>query len=66
MINPSPNNGRDCPVRYVPRPDYVREMIRYGILPADLDPGRPYDFRAAERAYWRSFWYDTEQRGNGP
>ncbi|NLX55683.1 MAG: hypothetical protein GXY58_11270 [Planctomycetaceae bacterium] len=57
MINPSPNNGPDCPVQYVPRRDYVREMIRYGILPVDHDFNASIDPFELDQAYWRSFWY---------
>jgi len=39
------------------RPDaaYVREMKRYGILPATGGSGGPIDVYATDRAYWRSF-----------
>lgn len=57
MVNPSPNNGPDCPVRFVPRRDYVREMIRYGVLPADHDFSASVDPFELDQAYWRSFWY---------
>jgi hypothetical protein len=41
-----------------PNRHYVREMKRYGILPADADPdGRQIDVYATDHAYWRSFWY---------
>lgn len=40
---------------YIPPAPYLREMKRYGILPPDTDPARPYDFRAADLAYWNSF-----------
>ena len=39
------------------RPDaaYVREMKRYGVLPASLDPARaPIDVYETDRAYWQS------------
>jgi len=57
MINPSPNNGADCPVRFVPRRDYVREMIRYGVLPVDHDFGSSVDPFEMDKAYWKTFWY---------
>ena len=47
---------------FVPNVYYTRALQRYGILPADLDPDQPYGFRAAERAYWRSFWHRPAQR----
>ncbi|MDO4570789.1 MAG: hypothetical protein Q4D38_10420 [Planctomycetia bacterium] len=57
MITPSVNNGEDCPVRFVPRPQYVREMIRYGILPPDWDFKASVDPFKLDEAYWRSLWY---------
>jgi len=57
MINPSPNNGESCPVRFVPRRDYVREMIRYGVLPVDHDFGKSVDPFELDKAYWKTFWY---------
>jgi len=40
-----------------PRPEYLREMVRYGVLPADLNADTPVDPYRAERAYWESLWY---------
>ncbi len=40
-----------------PRTEYVREMQRYGILPAKLSPDEPIDVYAADRAYWESHWH---------
>ena len=40
---------------FVPPAPYTREMKRYGILPPDTNPAQPYDFRAADLAYWNSF-----------
>ncbi len=41
-----------------PREDYVREMKKYGILPADCNPDTdPVDVYALDRAYWKSLWY---------
>ncbi|MDP6523480.1 MAG: hypothetical protein QGH15_04590 [Kiritimatiellia bacterium] len=34
---------------------YIREMQRYGILPADLKPETPIDVPATDREYWDSF-----------
>ena len=44
-----------------PNAYYIRQMQQYGILPADFAPDAPFDFRAVERAYWRSFHYDPDQ-----
>ncbi len=40
-----------------PRVEYVREMQRYGILPADLPPNQPIDVYATEQAFWQSHWH---------
>ena len=45
-----------------PNAYYLRQMQQYGVLPADLDPDQPIDFRAIEEAYWRSFHYDPPHR----
>jgi len=57
MIHPSSNNGENCPARFVPRRDYVREMIRYGVLPVDHDFNSSVDPFELDKAYWRRFWY---------
>jgi len=45
------------------RPDasYVREMKKYGILPADLPQDADIDVYATDRAYWRSLWYRPQK-----
>ncbi|MBQ6621193.1 MAG: hypothetical protein IJH68_13710 [Thermoguttaceae bacterium] len=48
----SPNNGPDCPKRFVPRKDYIREMKRYGVLPPDFDPSTPVDPFELEERYF--------------
>lgn len=40
-----------------PNEHYVREMQRFGILPASLGPTDPVDVYATDRAYWDSFAY---------
>jgi hypothetical protein len=42
---------------FQPRADWVREMKRYGILPADLAATAPIDCYATEQKYWQSLWY---------
>jgi len=42
---------------FVPNVYYTRKLQSYGVLPKDLDNAKPYDFRAAEQTYWKSFWY---------
>ena len=57
MWDESPNNGKDCPKRFVPRWAYLREMIRYGILPVDADPNASYNPYELDRLYFESQWY---------
>jgi len=40
-----------------PRAEYLREMQRFGILPAGLPAAGPVDAYATDRAYWQSLWY---------
>lgn len=40
-----------------PTGHYIREMQRFGFLPADLKPTDPVDPYATDRAYWESFDY---------
>lgn len=43
--------------QFRPRADWVRELKRYGILPADQTADVPVDVYATERRYWESLWY---------
>lgn len=36
---------------------YIREMKRFGILPASLAPSDAIDVYATDQAYWRSLWW---------
>ncbi len=40
-----------------PEPEYIREMQRYGILPADHQPDAPIDVYQTDRRYWESLWH---------
>lgn len=43
---------------FQPRRDWVREMVRYGVLPAGSGTAKePIDPYAVEDRYWRSLWY---------
>ncbi len=47
---------------FKPRPEYLREMKRYGVLPASFDPDKdPVDIYAIDRLYWNSFIYKPSQ-----
>ncbi len=41
-----------------PNEHYIRELKRYGILPAEFDPAKDaIDVYETDRAYWRSLWH---------
>jgi hypothetical protein len=42
---------------FCPAPEYIREMRRFGILPADYKPGDPIDVYETDRKYWQSMWH---------
>ena len=42
---------------FQPRPEYLRELRRYGILPEDHPDDAPVDPYALDQQYWRSQWY---------
>lgn len=42
---------------FKPRPAYIREMKRYGILPPDLPDSAPIDPYDTDRRYWESLWH---------
>jgi len=44
-----------------PRDDYLREMKRYGILPANQSEKSFLDPYALDQAYWKSLWYRPNQ-----
>jgi hypothetical protein len=47
-----------------PAPEYIREMQRFGILPADYQPGDPIDVYETDRKYWQSLWYRPAPTGH--
>ena len=42
---------------FKPRAAYLREMKRYGILPANLPPEAAVDPYLTDKHYWQSLWY---------
>jgi hypothetical protein len=42
---------------FVARPEYIREMKTYEILPQEHDPQTVVDVYDLEQQYWRSLWY---------
>jgi len=61
MSFPSPNNGPNTPLQFVARPDYIREMKRYGVLPPDFDPKQSIDPFSVERRYWDLFHRESSR-----
>ena len=45
---------------FKPRVDWVREMKRYGILPASTPAEPSLDFYLTERIYWKSLWHSPQ------
>jgi cytochrome c553 len=43
--------------RFRPEPEYVREMKRYGVLPASYQLADPIDVYDTDRRYWQSMWH---------
>ena len=48
-----------------PRPDWVREMIKYGVLPAGTKSTDPIDVYATEEKYWESLWWKPQPTAVG-
>ena len=42
---------------FQPRPQYLREMKRYGVLTADFPDDVPVDPYDLDRRYWESLWH---------
>ena len=50
---------------FQPNEHYVREMKRYGVLPASLELGKdPIDVYVADQAYFETFWYRPNVNDN--
>jgi hypothetical protein len=45
-----------------PGPDYVREMVRFGLLPRTPGLDTTIDVYSTDRAYWESHWYRPADR----
>jgi hypothetical protein len=44
-----------------PNRQYIREMKRFGVLPAEFDATRdPIDVFDVDQRYWKLFWYEPE------
>ncbi|MDR3245606.1 MAG: hypothetical protein LBT50_04165, partial [Prevotellaceae bacterium] len=42
---------------FVPRPQYIRELKKYGIIPQEHNPSDIVDTYELEQKYWSSLWY---------
>ncbi len=42
---------------FKPRPQYIREMRNYGVLPPDHADDAEVDVYSLDQAYWESLWY---------
>ncbi len=52
---------------FQPNRQYIREMKRFGVLPAQFDPTvDPVDGFTLDQAYWRLFWYRPEAVNKWP
>ena len=49
--------GRFDMPHFRPREEYLREMVRYGVLPPDYPREGPLDPYELDRQYWESLWY---------
>lgn len=45
---------------YAPNAPYIREMKRYGVLPADYIQGTPLNPWETDEKYWRSQWHQKK------
>ncbi|NQU26206.1 MAG: hypothetical protein HQ567_33380, partial [Candidatus Nealsonbacteria bacterium] len=46
---------------FLPRPQYLRELRHYGILPPDHPDDAKVDVYALDRDYWQSLWHRAAQ-----
>jgi mono/diheme cytochrome c family protein len=46
---------------FQPNPQYIRELKRFGVLPASYNPAiSPLDGFASDQAYWRALWHKPQ------
>ena len=51
---------------FIPNEHYLREMKRFGMLPADHDDSKHVDYYAVDQAYWSSHWPGPQQKTEYP
>jgi len=47
---------------FVPRPEYIREMERFGIIPEEQNPTVVVDVYDLDQKYWTSLWHVPEKK----
>jgi hypothetical protein len=53
--------------QFRPNRQYIREMKRFGVLPASFDPTRdPIDVFETDQRYWELFWYQPQSPARWP
>ena len=53
--------------QFRPNRQYLREMKRFGVLPAEFDPARDaVDVFRIDQEYWRQFWYYPDDERQWP
>jgi len=53
--------------QFRPNRQYIREMKRFGVLPAQFDAARdPIDVFQADQRYWELFWYQADSPSQWP
>ena len=45
-----------------PNKFWIREMQRFGFLPAELAADQPIDYYAVDQEYWKSFWHRPKKQ----
>lgn len=60
MWDASVNNGPDCPQQFIPRWAYLREMIRYRLLPIETSTRTSLDPYEMDQKYWKSLWFQKK------
>jgi mono/diheme cytochrome c family protein len=43
---------------FIPRPQYIRELKKYSVIPAQHDESKEIDTYAIEQKYWKTLWND--------
>jgi len=51
---------------FIPNKHYLREMKRFGMLPANHDDSDLVDFYTLDQEYWKSHWIDSPNTSGAP